>query len=102
MHANGFEGTKALVKGRLSGTVQSLGYSCSGTVVAVGNKVKSIRAGDFVACAGAGYANHAEFVCVPENLVVKVSERVHLKKASVTTIGAIALQGIRRAQSATW
>ena len=95
--ANGFEGTQALVKGRLSGTVQSLGYSCSGTVVAVGSKVKSIRPGDFVACAGAGFANHADMVCVPENLVVLVKETI-LKEASLTTIGAIALQGIRRAQ----
>ncbi len=96
--ANGIEGTKALIKGRLSGTVQALGYSCSGQVIAVGNNVKNFRAGDFVACAGAGYASHADFVCVPENLVVKVSDLTYLKEASVTTIGAIALQGIRRAQ----
>jgi predicted dehydrogenase/threonine dehydrogenase-like Zn-dependent dehydrogenase len=95
---NGIEGTKALIKGRLSGTVQALGYSCSGQVIAVGKKVKNFRAGDFVACAGAGYASHADYVCVPENLVVKVSDATYLKQASITTIGAIALQGIRRAQ----
>lgn len=95
---NGIEGTKALIKGRLSGSLQALGYSCSGKVIAVGSKVKNVRAGDFVACAGAGYASHADYVCVPENLVVKVSDETYLKQASITTIGAIALQGIRRAQ----
>lgn len=95
---NGIEGTKALIKGRLSGSVQALGYSCSGQVIAVGKNVKNFRAGDFVACAGAGYASHADYVCVPENLVVKISDVQHVKHASITTIGAIALQGIRRAQ----
>ena len=95
---NGFEGTQALVKGRLAGTVQALGYSCSGRVIAVGKKVTKFRAGDYVACAGAGWANHADVVCVPENLVVAVRDEALVKYASITTIGAIALQGIRRAQ----
>lgn len=93
----GIEGTKALIKGRLSGTLQSLGYSCSGRIIAVGKNVKHLRAGNFVACAGAGFANHADIVCVPENLVVAVDEK-YLHDASITTIGAIALQGIRRMQ----
>jgi predicted dehydrogenase/threonine dehydrogenase-like Zn-dependent dehydrogenase len=96
--ANGIDGTKALIKGRLSGTIQPLGYSCSGRVIAVGKKIKHIRTGDFVACAGAGFANHADVICVPENLVVKISDEKFLEHASITTIGAIALQGIRRAQ----
>lgn len=95
---NGVEGTKALIKSKLKGEFQSLGYSCSGRVIAVGNKVKRIRTGDFVACAGAGYAHHADIVCVPEHLVAKVRDESFLKQASVTTLGAIALQGLRRAQ----
>ncbi|MCK5633132.1 bi-domain-containing oxidoreductase, partial [bacterium] len=94
---NGVDGTKALIKGKLKGTVQSLGYSCSGKVIAVGKKVKTLRIGDCVACAGAGLANHADIVAVPENLVVRLSNEKQLKKASLTTIGSIALQGIRRA-----
>ena len=94
--ANGIEGTRALIKGRLSGTVMSLGYSCSGRVIAVGKKIKHLRAGDFVACAGAGFANHADVICVPENLVVPLAQEKYLEQASITTIGAIALQGIRR------
>lgn len=95
--AHGIEGTKALIKGKLQGTVQSLGYSCSGRVIAVGSKIRNLRVGDYVACAGAGFANHADIICVPENLVVPVDQEF-LEHASITTIGAIALQGIRRAQ----
>lgn len=95
---NGIEGTKALVKGKLSGTIQPLGYSCSGQVIAVGKKIKHLRFGDFVACAGAGFANHADIICVPENLVVQISDEKYLEHASIATIGAIALQGIRRTE----
>lgn len=95
---NGVQGTRELIRGRLQGEVQTLGYSCSGQVAAVGKNIKNLKVGDFVACAGAGLASHAEIVCVPENLVVKVSEEKFLRAASLTTIGAIALQGVRRAQ----
>ena len=93
----GYAGTKALVEARLSGTVQSIGYSCSGRVIAVGKKVNKLKIGDPVACAGAGLANHADIVCVPENLVVPLPSEKFLKSASATTIGSIALQGLRRA-----
>ena len=95
--AHGVEGTAALIKGKLKGDIFSLGYSCAGRVIGIGKKVRTIRPGDWVACAGAGYAHHADLVCVPENLVVQ-THREHLKAASLTTIGAIALQGVRRAQ----
>lgn len=95
--SHGLEGTTALIKSKLKGELQSLGYSCSGSVIAVGKKVKRLKTGDFVACAGAGYAHHADIVCVPEHLVAKVGNRQYLKQASITTLGAIALQGLRRA-----
>jgi len=75
-----------------------LGYSSVGEVIEVGEKVKGFKKGDFVACAGAGYASHAEVVFIPENLVVKVPESVDMKEAAFVTLGAIALQGIRRAE----
>lgn len=96
--SHGIEGTAALIKGKLKGEVQALGYSCSGRVIAIGKKVNTVHTGDFVACAGAGFAHHADIVCVPENLVTKVVEEKNLKAASLTTIGSIALQGLRRAQ----
>lgn len=74
---------------------QPLGYSCAGTVVAVGEGVTGFAVGDRVACAGAGYANHAELISVPENLVARVPEGLDLDKAAFSTLGAIALQGIR-------
>ena len=78
--------------------LKSLGYSSAGTVVAVGSDVIDINPGDLVACAGVGYASHAEFVTVPRNLVVRVPEGVGLDEAAFTTLGAIAMHGIRRTE----
>ena len=74
-----------------------LGYSCSGEVIEVGEDVTSFKAGDKVACAGVGYANHAEIVSVPVNLCVKLKEEANLKDAAYNTLGAIAMQGVRQA-----
>ncbi len=74
-----------------------LGYSSAGEVIGVGSDVTEFAVGDRVACAGAGYANHAEIVCVPVNLCVKLPRDADLKNASYNTLGAIALQGIRQA-----
>jgi len=75
-----------------------LGYSCSGTVIAVGEGVDDFQVGDMVACAGAGYANHADIVFIPKNLAVKVPEGVTPEEAAFTTLGAISLQGLRLAE----
>jgi predicted dehydrogenase/threonine dehydrogenase-like Zn-dependent dehydrogenase len=74
-----------------------LGYSCAGEVIEVGAGAERYAVGDRVACAGVGYANHAEVVCVPTNLTVKLPLGADLKLASYNTLGAIALQGIRQA-----
>jgi len=73
------------------------GYSATGIVLEVGNNIKDITVGDRVACAGAGIANHAEYIEVPRNLLAKVPEGVDFNEASTVTLGAIALQGVRRA-----
>jgi len=96
MKENGVTGTAALIRAKLK-QVLPLGYSCAGRVVAIGKKVDNFRAGDYVACAGSGIANHAEVVVVPKNLAIKIPDSSFLKQASLTTIGAIALQGVRRA-----
>jgi predicted dehydrogenase len=72
-----------------------LGYSCAGNVIEVGAEVSEFKVGDAVACAGAGYANHAEVVSVPKNLAVRIPEGVDFESAAFATVGAIALQGIR-------
>ncbi|MFO0691365.1 MAG: bi-domain-containing oxidoreductase [Myxococcota bacterium] len=74
---------------------QPLGYASAGVVEAVGEGVHSLAVGDRVACAGAGYANHAELVVVPENLTAHVPEGLALEKAAFATLGAIAMQGLR-------
>lgn len=74
-----------------------LGYSAAGVVLDTGG-VPTFRVGQLVACAGAGSANHAEVVSVPGNLVAAVPVGVTPKAAAFTTLGAIALQGVRRAQ----
>jgi len=78
----------------------ALGYSSAGTVVGVGEGVADLIVGDRIACAGAGYAVHAEFDCVPRLLVAKVpSESMSFEEAAFTTVGAVALHGIRTAEA---
>ncbi len=76
-----------------------LGYSTAGIVVEVGVDIPDIRVGDRVACAGAEYAHHAELISVPNNLCVPVPEGVDLADAAFTTVGAIALHGVRQSKA---
>jgi len=84
------------IQGELEQGTQT-GYSASGLVVEVGVNIKDIENGDRVACAGAGIANHAEYIEVPRNLLVKIPDEVDFDLASTVTLGAIAMQGVRRA-----
>lgn len=79
-------------------TPKSLGYSTSGIVLAVDDSVEGFKPGDRVACAGAGYALHADIVAVPKNLCVKMPDEVDFDEAAYATVGAIAMQGIRQAE----
>jgi len=74
-----------------------LGYSSAGVVVEVGEAVHEYRVGDRVACAGAGYANHADYNYVPRNLLAKLPDGVGMDAAAFATVAAIALQGVRQA-----
>lgn len=74
-----------------------LGYSSAGVVVDVAPEVNGFSVGDLVACAGAGYANHAEVISVPANLCVKLPRDADLCQAAYNTVGAIAMQGVRQA-----
>ena len=75
----------------------ALGYSSAGTIVAVGEGLTDFQPGDRVACAGGGYAVHAEYVVVPKNLMVKLPDWVDFESAAFATLGAIAMQGFRLA-----
>jgi predicted dehydrogenase/threonine dehydrogenase-like Zn-dependent dehydrogenase len=74
-----------------------LGYSVAGEVIAVGEGVRDIAPGDLVACGGAGQAHHADYVSVKRNLVCRMPAGCPIDLAATTTVGAIALQGVRRA-----
>jgi len=93
----GIVNTIETVRSKLDNPV-SLGYSCSGTITEVGAQVQDLKVGDRVACAGAGYASHAEYNYIPKNLCVPVPERVDDESAAFVTVGAIALQGVRQAE----
>ena len=98
----------------------ALGYSSAGHVIGVGEGVTDIKVGDGLACAGAGFAVHAEIACIPRLLVAKVPKpamevrtstpaqgrpdgsdpapaSLSLEEAAFTTLGAVALHGIRTA-----
>src|SRR5262249_52973305 len=75
----------------------AVGYSAAGEVVAVGEGITDLAAGDMVACAGAGQANHADYVSVKRNLVCRIPTGCPVNVAASTTVGAIAMQGVRRA-----
>lgn len=94
---DGIQHTMNIVKGQADPQLMPLGYSSSGSVIEVGKNINDISVDDRVACAGAGYANHAEIISVPRNLVCKIPEGVEFEHAAFTTLGAIAMQGVRRA-----
>src|SRR5579859_1278734 len=92
----GVAATSQKVSSRLD-ALSPLGYSSAGVVVAVGAQAEGFAVGDRVACAGGGFANHAEIVYVPRNLCAHVPGGVGLDEAAFATVGAIALQGLRQA-----
>jgi predicted dehydrogenase/threonine dehydrogenase-like Zn-dependent dehydrogenase len=103
LRRDGLASTWQTVRSRLD-QPQSVGYSSAGVVVALGDGIVDINVGERVACAGAGYAVHAEFACVPRMLVAKIPEsrkglsQVSFEEAAFGTLGAICLHGIRTAE----
>lgn len=97
MRDQGVKRTMDRVMGKLSAG-SATGYSAAGVVIELGEEVEGFAVGDRVACAGAGIANHAEVIDVPVNLAVKIPEDLETGIASTVTLGAIAMQGVRRAQ----
>ncbi|MBI5842087.1 MAG: bi-domain-containing oxidoreductase [Chloroflexi bacterium] len=76
----------------------ALGYSTAGTIVALGPNMQGFKIGQRVACAGGGYATHAEYNIVPRNLLTPLPKKVDFESAAFTTLGAIALHGFRLAE----
>ncbi len=85
---------------------QTPGYSSAGTVIAVADGITDLRPGDRVACAGAGFAVHAEVASIPRLLVARIpstdpliGEELPFDQAAFATLGAVALHGIRTAEA---
>ena len=93
---NGWAETLKRVRTKLE-TLKELGYSSAGTVVVSLDTEGRFHHGDRVACGGGGYASHAGIITVPQNLIVKVPDTVELDAAAFTTLGSIAMQGVRQA-----
>ncbi len=91
----GVANTAAMVKAELE-RAAPLGYSSAGVVDRVGAGVPGVEVGDRVACAGGGYASHAAYGVVPENLVTPIPDGVSFEAASSVALGSIALHGVRR------
>jgi polar amino acid transport system substrate-binding protein len=94
----GLAATISKVKAKLD-SLKAMGYSTSGVVLSSMDTNGLFKAGDRVACAGVDYASHAEIVAVPQNLVVKIPDEVSSEDAAFTTLGAIAMQGVRQAEA---
>ena len=75
-----------------------LGYSLCGVVVEVGRGAEEFHVGQLVAAAGNEYALHAEYNWIPINLCVPVPGGVSPEHAAFSTVGAIAMHGVRRAE----
>jgi predicted dehydrogenase/threonine dehydrogenase-like Zn-dependent dehydrogenase len=86
----GFSSTMVSVLNKLEQPI-GLGYCNVGKVIAIGDGVDGYKIGDRVASNG----QHAEFVCIPKNLVAKIPDSVNDQEAAFTVIGSIGLQGIR-------
>ncbi|NYD55954.1 putative dehydrogenase/threonine dehydrogenase-like Zn-dependent dehydrogenase [Nocardioides marinisabuli] len=95
--ANGAVATYRKTRQRLDSWTP-LGYSLCGVVVEVGQGVQGLEVGDLVAAAGNEFALHAEVNWVPRNLCVRVPDGVLAEHAAFATVGAIAMQALRRAE----
>ena len=87
---DGLLSTVGAIRGQLNSPLP-MGYCNVGIVEEIGEGVVGFDIGDRVASNGP----HAEVVCVPANLCVKVPADVPDEQAVFTVAAAIALQGIR-------
>ena len=76
----------------------ALGYSSAGTIIELGENMDGFKVGQRVACAGGGYAVHAEYAVVPRNLLAPFPDTVDFETGAFVTLGAIAMHGFRLAQ----
>lgn len=90
-------GTEMGIIKRASEKQDILGYSAVGIVEAVGEGVHGVNVGERVACYGAPYVRHAEWLAVPANLTAVVPSGVNPREAAFAGLGAIAIHALRTA-----
>jgi polar amino acid transport system substrate-binding protein len=95
--SEGLLNTLASVRDKMAAS-STLGYSAAGIVTEIAEDATEFHLGDRVACAGVGFASHAEMLSVPKNLCVHLPEQVSFEAGAFGTLGAIALQGVRLAE----
>ncbi len=97
LRTTGVASVVATVRAKLD-RAMALGYSAAGEILEVGEGAREFQVGQRVACAGLGYASHAERIWVPSNLCVPIPENVDYDSAAFVALGSIALQGVRVAE----
>lgn len=95
--SQGLEDAALSIKKQCEQQYSTLGSSCTGRVIATGDKVKQVRVGDWVACFGQEYAYYADVISVPQHCLVKLSKKELLKIGALTGYGARAMHIIHKA-----
>jgi predicted dehydrogenase len=98
VRTSGVSDVVATVRAKLDRAIP-LGYSAAGEVLEVGRGAEEFPVGQRVACAGMGYASHAELIWVPTNLCVRMPDNLDYESGAFVAVGSIALQGIRVADA---
>lgn len=88
-------GTEMIFIRRISDHIAEIGYSAVGIVEQLGEGVCELEIGQRVACYGAPYVQHAQWLSVPVNLTAIVPDHVDPKEAAFAGLGAIAIHALR-------
>ncbi len=89
---------KLRATGENDNQILPFGYQNAGVVVALGTGVKRFAPGQRVACMGGGYAEHADFCVVPQNLCYALPDQVSFEEGAYTHLAITALHALRRGQ----
>ncbi len=78
--------------------LRPFGYTNAGVVQSLGQGVDQFKVGQRLACMGGGYALHADYACVPQNLCAAMPEGLSFEEAASVHLAATALHALRRTQ----